>query len=151
MWVTEVGIFYSRFWGRRHVDSARDHGSGKDGPIVDRISQFRNHRPEPVTNRSYRPGRPFRQHWGRARARLWHGKSIVHLANTPLPLGSATPRREPRHCALNLPLQIRCLLNATPPPHLRTRVRSIKGINYVRWWVPLRSYIQSSEGCIDAM
>jgi len=76
----------------------RDHESGKDGAIVGRISQFRKHRPEPVTNRSCSACfERERGGGGRTRARLWHGKSIVHLPDRPLclslSLGFMSPRR----------------------------------------------------------
>jgi len=52
--VTKKRIFLPLFSEVRTC-SACDRVNGKDDPIVGRISQFRNHRPEPVTNRSYRP------------------------------------------------------------------------------------------------
>lgn len=126
---------------------ARDHGSGKDGPIVGRISQFRNHRPEPVTNRSYRPSPgSFRQQREDEHGRVYGTENQSSTCQvTPFPpsaalspsslrfsFGLASPRQEHPIVAPNLLLQIyRPTALKRHPLVTYTRVQSINGINYV--------------------
>lgn len=117
MWGCRYGGIFLHAFSVEGTCRQRDHESGKDGPIVGRISQFRNHRPEPVTNRSYRPGPgSFRQQREDEHTGMFMAWKINRplaryplcslLSPPPLSFGLTSPRRAPLIVALNLPLQI---------------------------------------------